>query len=412
MEAAQSLAGKVGVLPACRALGVPRASYYRRLRPVHGPLQRRTPPLKLAPEEVAEVLEVLHSPRFMDRSPRQIWATLLDEEQRYLCSVRTMYRILDSQGELRERRNQRRHPKYKKPVLLATRPNEVWSWDISKLKGPTKGVWYHLYLVLDIFSRYVVGWLIAQQETAGLAKDLIRASFKKQGVTQDQLTIHADRGPSMTSKSLALLMSDLGVTRSHNRPYTSNDNPFSEAHFKTVKYHPSFPERFGSVEDARAFFRQFFRWYNTEHRHSQLALLPPADVHYARSDAILERRARTLEGAFTRHPKRFKHRQPQPGAVPEKVWINPPKLPEANDKPVPETPGPEPGNEAEQGLEISARRIDRDELLPAESTPQSPSCLLSVLGWDERRSLYPEPAGGLRVDERSTDLDSLDLRTN
>ncbi len=268
MGAAQSLAGEVGVQPACTALKIARATYYRRLQPSLDRRAERRPPLKLSLEETAEILEVLHSPRFVDRSPRQIWATLLDEDQRYLCSVRTMYRLLESRGEVRERRNQLRHPKYKKPELLATQPNEVWSWDITKLKGPAKGSWYYLYVILDVFSRCVVGWLVACREDSGLAKELIRASLKKQGIARDQLTIHADRGPSMTSKSVALLLSELGVAKSHNRPYTSNDNPFSESQFKTVKYHPSYPERFGSPQDARAFFSHFFQWYNTDHRHT------------------------------------------------------------------------------------------------------------------------------------------------
>lgn len=341
MLAARSLAGQVGVQPACKALKMARATYYRRLRSSSDRKAGRKPPLKLSQEETAEVLEVLHSPRFVDRSPRQIWATLLDEDRRYLCSVRTMYRLLESRGELRERRNQLRHPKYKKPELLATQPNEVWSWDITKLKGPAKGRWYYLYVVLDVFSRCVVGWLVARREDSALAKELIRASLEKQRIARDQLTIHADRGPSMTSKSVALLLSDLGVTKSHSRPYTSNDNPFSEAQFKTVKYHPSYPERFGSPQDARAFFGRFLRWYNTEHRHSELALLTPADVHYGRAEAVLARRSETLSKVFSAHRSRFKGRFPKRGKLPTEVWINPPKSTEPSFLASPETPGPE-----------------------------------------------------------------------
>lgn len=341
MATTRSLAAQVGVQPACAALGVARATYYRRLAPKPLPRPQRTPPLKLSPEETDEVLEVLHSPRFVDRSPRQIWATLLDEDQRYLCSVRTMYRLLASRGELRERRNQLRHPKYKKPQLLATGPNEVWSWDITKLRGPAKGIWYYLYVILDVFSRCVVGWQVARREASELAKSLIRASLEMQGIEPEQLTLHADRGPSMTSKSVALLLSDLGVGKSHSRPYTSNDNPFSEAQFKTVKYHPSFPEQFGSPQDARAFCGPFMRWYNTEHRHSELALLSPADVHYGRAGAILEQRSATLEKAFTAHRSRFKGRLPVRGSLPSKVWINPPKPEEEPFVSSPSTPGPE-----------------------------------------------------------------------
>ena len=352
MDATRALAGRVGVRPACSALGVSRATYYRHRDPSaadrrsRAPLDagrgsRPDPPLKLSQTEVDEVVEILNSPRFVDQSPREVWATLLEEDRRYLCSIRTMYRILASRGEVRERRNQLRHPKYKKPELLATRPNEVWSWDITKLKGPTKGSWFYLYVVLDIFSRYVVGWLAARREQADLAETLIRASHEKQGIARGQLTLHADRGPSMTSKTVALLMSDLGVGKSHSRPYTSNDNPFSEAQFKTLKYHSSFPERFGSVQDANAFLAGFFSWYNTQHRHNGLALLTPADVHYGRAPALLEQRQEVLLEAFAAHPNRFKNRVPKAGSLPEAVWINPPK-PVPNDEGVaPVTPGPE-----------------------------------------------------------------------
>jgi len=349
MEATRTLAEEVGIRPACSALGVSRATFYRRFPkqkasaiPIQEtPPARPEPPLKLSQDEVDEVVEALNCPRFVDRSPRQIWATLLDEDSRYLCSVRTMYRILDQRGEVKERRNQLRHPDYEKPELLATEPNAVWSWDITKLKGPTKGSWYYLYVILDIFSRYVVGWLLAQREEAALAKELIRTTLDKQGIGPDQLMIHADRGPSMTSKTVALLMSELGVGKSHSRPYTSNDNPYSEAQFKTLKYHSSFPERFGSLEDARVFSRGFFDWYNTQHRHTQLALLAPADVHYGRAEAILEQRQAVLNAAYSSRRNRFKNRLPQAGVLPKGVWINPPKKEGASFEPVPEIPDPE-----------------------------------------------------------------------
>ena len=341
MVAARSLAAVVGVEPACSALGVARATYYRRLQPTPAGACDRRPPLKLMPEESREVLELLDSPRFIDSSPRQMWATLLDEDRRYLCSVRTMYRLLASRGEVRERRNQLRHPKYEKPELLATRPNEVWSWDITKLKGPQKGSWYYLYLILDVFSRCVVGWLVAHREEAVLAKELIGSSLEKQGIEPGQLTLHADRGSSMTSKSVARLLSNLGVVKSHSRPYTSNDNPFSESHFKTLKYHPRYPERFGSLQDAGAFLGPFLRWYNTEHRHGHLSLLTPADVHYGRGEAILTQRSETLLAAFSNHPQRFKHRIPKSGTLPQAVWINPPKPEVPSSLTFTETPGPE-----------------------------------------------------------------------
>ena len=356
MEATRSLAEQVGVQRACSALAVPRANYYRYLRPGRRGTDRRNPPLKLSPEESQEVLEVLHSARFVDRSPRQVWATLLDEEQRYLCSVRTMYRLLASRGEGRERRNQLRHPKYEKPELLARGPNEVWSWDITKVKGPSKGVWYYLYVVLDVYSRCVVGWMLACREEATLARELIRSSLDKQGIGRDQLTIHADRGSSMTSKSVALLLSNLGVGKSHSRPYTSNDNPYSEAQFKTMKYHSSYPERFGSPEDARAYFASFMRWYNHEHRHVHLALLPPAAVHYGRAQGQLSRREAALDEAFCKHPQRFKGRRPRAGTLPREVWINPPNDETEPFSPLPETPGPEPSSVTVQvnGREVSS----------------------------------------------------------
>jgi putative transposase len=270
------------------------------------------------------VLEVLHSERFVDVAPKEVFATLLDERV-YLCSWRTMYRILARANEVRERRNQLRHPAYTKPELLATKPNEVWSWDITKLLGPAKWTYFYLYVILDIFSRYVVGWMVAERESATLAQRLIDETCDKQGIQPGQLTIHADRGTAMTSKSVALLMADLGVTRTHSRPHVSDDNPYSEAQFKTMKYHPTFPERFGSIQDARAFCRIFFPWYNQEHRHDALALLTPEVVHYGRTEAILEQRRTVLEAAYAAHPERFVRKPPTPEAPPTAAWINPPR---------------------------------------------------------------------------------------
>jgi putative transposase len=332
MSAAEQLATSVGTASACRALEVPRSSIYRHRRP-RPPLQlvrrRPTPPRALPPAERQAVIEVLHADRFVDKAPAEIYATLLDE-QRYLCSERTMYRVLAAHGEVRERRNQLRHPVYRKPELLATGPNQVWSWDITKLLGPTKWTHFHLYVLLDIFSRYVVGWMVARWESATLASRLIDDTCRKQGIERGQLTLHADRGSSMTSKAVALLLADLGVTKTHSRPHVSNDNPFSEAQFKTLKYRPDFPDRFGCIQDARGFCQPFFTWYNVEHRHSGIGLLTPEVVHFGRAAEVTELRRGVLDTAYAAHPERFVRRPPAPPAAPTAVWINPPSAPHVN----------------------------------------------------------------------------------
>ena len=277
------------------------------------------------------MLAVLHSERFVDVAPKEVFATLLDERV-YLCSWRTMYRILERAHEVRERRHQLRHPAYAKPELLATKPNEVWSWDITKLLGPAKWTYFHLYVIVDIFSRYVVGWMAAERESATLAQRLIEGTCDKQGIQPGQLTIHADRGTAMTSKSVAQLMADLGVTRTHSRPQVSDDNPYSEAQFKTMKYHPMFPARFGSIQDVRVFGRSFFPWYNEEHRHDALALMTPAVLHYGRTEAILEQRRTVLAAAYAAHPERFVRKPPEPAAPPTAAWINPPRPPTATEE--------------------------------------------------------------------------------
>jgi putative transposase len=331
MIAAAQLADDVGKKPACEALGVSRASFYRRsgrqiAEVAAGHAIDFKPPLALDLEETQAVLETLHSERFIDQSPCEVYATLLDEE-RYLCSTRTMYRILARHGEVKERRGQVRRTHYQKPELLATAPNQVWSWDITKLMGPAKWTYFCLYVIMDIFSRYVVGWMVAERESATLARQLIGETCEKQGIIPDQLTIHADRGSSMKSKSVAFLLSDLGVTKTHGRPHVSNDNPYSEAQFKTLKYCPDFPERFGSIEDARAFCRSFFGWYNREHHHSGIALLTPAQVHYGKAKEILDRRALVLQAAYEQHANRFKGKIPQPTPLPAAAWINKPTEP-------------------------------------------------------------------------------------
>jgi putative transposase len=269
------------------------------------------------------VLGVVHDDRFVDQAPASIYATLVDDG-RYRCSVPTMYRLLRAEDEVRERRRQATHPARIKPELVANGPNTVWSWDITKLLGPEKWTSFHLYVVIDIFSRYVTGWLLAPRETAELAERLLGETIRKQHVTADQLTIHADRGTSMASKTVALLLADLGVGKSHSRPHCSNDNPFSEAHFKTLKYRPEFPGRFGSIEDGRAFCQRFFRWYNHEHRHSGIGFHTPADVHFGRAGQAQLERVHVLQAAYAAHPERFVRQTPVPPALPGPAWINKP----------------------------------------------------------------------------------------
>src|SRR2546425_1066260 len=324
MATVTDLGPRLGIAPTCAALGLPRATYYRRRRPRGAPRPRRRPPRALPAGEQAAVLAVLHEPRFVDLAPAEIYATLLDEGQ-YLCSERTMYRLLAAAHEVRERRNQLRHPRYAAPELLARRPNELWSWDITKLLGPAKWTYFYLYVMLDVFSRYVVGWMVSHGENAALAEQFIRATCDRQGIGRDQLTIHADRGPAMTSKPVAFLLADLRVTKTHSRPHVSNDNPFSEAQFKTLKYRPAFPERFGSLQDARAHGPAFFAWYNTEHHHTGLGLLTPHDVHVGLAEQRVAERRAVLAAAYAAHPERFPAGRPTPAAAPTEVWINPPK---------------------------------------------------------------------------------------
>jgi len=320
----------LGTAPACRALGASRASLYRRRRPppVRERHPRPAPARALSPAEREAVLSQLHSERFVDCSPAAVWATLLDEGT-YLASERTMYRLLAQNGEVSERRDQLVHPPYAAPELLAERPNAVWSWDISKLKGPAKWTSFHLYVILDVFSRYAVGWTVQHRESAELAKALIAQACEQQQIGRDQLTVHADRGPSMRSKPVAFLLADLGVLKSHNRPYTSTDNPYSEAQFKTLKYRPGFPTRFDSIEHARAFCRQFFPWYNRDHRHSGIGLMTPETVHHDRAEQAHAQRAGVLEAAYARNPERFVHQCPTPPPIPAAAWINKPDNKEA-----------------------------------------------------------------------------------
>ena len=329
---AQALAPTLGAGAACRALGLWRGALKRHQVRMHrvtfvGPLAQRAarprPPLALAPCEQAVLLDTLNSERFADTAPAAVYATLLDED-RYLGSVRTMYRLLAANGGGGERRRQLTHPAYTKPELLATAPNQVWSWDITKLKGPAKWTCFHLYVILDIFSRYVVGWLIAPRECSELAQQLIAQTVARHDVQPGMLTLHADRGASMRSKPVATLLADLSVTKSHSRPHVSDDNPYSESHFKTMKYQDDFPARFGCIEDARAYCQTFFPWYNMDHRHSGIGYMTPHNVHYGHALALHSARQTTLAAAFLASPIRFKGRCPQPPMLPTAVWINPP----------------------------------------------------------------------------------------
>ena len=330
-EAVATLAPRTGTRAACAAVGAPQASYYRRHRASPPPARPRPGPPRRAgaapgPEPQAErqeILGALHYERFADLAPAEVWATLLDEGI-YLGSVSTFYRVLREAGESKERRRQATHPAAVKPELMAAAPNQVWSWDITKLHGPAKWTYYYLYVILDIFSRYATGWMVATRESAVLAEKLIGATCAKQHISPGQLAIHADRGSSMTSKPVAFLLADLGVTQSHSRPHVSNDNPYSESQFKTLKYRPDFPRRFASIEAARAHCQVFFPWYNQEHRHTALGLHTAADIHYGRAQAVQAARADVLTAAYTAHPERFVRQPPAPPPLPAASWINRP----------------------------------------------------------------------------------------
>ena len=320
--------------PVCAALAVPRATYYRWQQPrgaAEAPEPARRIPRALPPEERQHVLAILNDERFADLPPAEVYATLLDEGK-YVCSVRTMYRVLQENAQVHERRRQLRHPHYQAPELLATEPNQLWSWDITKLKGPVKWTYFYLYVILDVFSRYVVGWMAALRESATLAQRLIEQTCARQGIARDQLTIHADHGPAMIAKSVALLLADLGISQSHSRPHVSDDNPFSESQFKTVKYHPDFPNRFGSLPDARSFLLDFFVWYNTMHHHSALGWLTPYDVHHGLAATRRAEREAALRKPFAATPERFVRGVPIPPPLPQAVWINKPRQLDEHDR--------------------------------------------------------------------------------
>mgnify|MGYP003880946893 CR=1 FL=1 len=307
---------------------MPRSTYYRQKQPKPEPKPQtsssRRAARALSPEEYEEVCKVLYSERFIDKSPREIWATLIDEGI-YLCSWRTMYRILQENGQSHERRRGHRRTSYTKPELLATGPNQVWSWDITKLKGPVTWTYYYLYVIIDIYSRYVVGWMLADRESAKLARQLIEQTCDRQGIQEEQLILHSDRGPAMKSRTVGQLLMDLGVCKSHSRPHVSDDNPFSEAQFKTLKYHPYFPKRFESQKEALLFCRTFFGWYNDEHKHSGIGLITPFSRHHGLEDEILEKRQEVMSKAYEQQPHRFVHGKPLVKGGAKEVWINPPK---------------------------------------------------------------------------------------
>jgi putative transposase len=323
MPLVQSHRAQLGVAACCRALGLARSSYYRALLPQHCPHPRRQSHRALSQSQRQQVLDTLRSDRFVDQAPAQVVATLLDQGS-YLCSERTMYRVLAAHSEVKERRDQLRHPSYQRPELLATGPNQLWSWDITKLPGPAKWSYFYLYVILDVFSRYVVGWMVAPCESSALAEQLIQTSYQRQQIKPGQLTLHADRGASMRSKPVALLLSDLGVTKTHSRPYTSDDNPYSEAQFRTLKYRPGFPQRFGSLLHARQCAEELVDWYNTEHHHSGLGLMTPQQVHYGLAAELHQRRQQVLQAAYLQHPERFVRGLPKPPPLPTQVWINKP----------------------------------------------------------------------------------------
>jgi putative transposase len=325
MQGVLFLVPLVGVVAACAVLCMSRSRYYRAQKPKAAATPRPSPPRTLSDDERANVLATLDSDAFMDKAPAQVFAKLL-EDGRYLCSIRTMYRILAANDQVRERRAQRQHPTYTKPQLVATAPNQVWTWDITKLPGPTKGTYFALYVILDLYSRYIVGWQVATRESAAVYQELVEACCKDQSVVPEQLTIHSDRGAPMTAKSTALLYADLGIIKSHSRPYTSNDNAYSEANFRTLKYRPDMPEQLGSLEHARQVTRALVDWYNDDHYHAGLALLHPVDVHHGRTTEIVAARQRVLDAAHATHPERFVRGRPTQKAPPAAAWINPPPM--------------------------------------------------------------------------------------
>lgn len=393
MQMTEQLAAQLSLSAVCRALGVPRSSLYRARQPKATPRPRPTPARALSREEKAEVRQVLNSERFQDAAPRQVYATLLGEEV-YLCHWRTMYRILKEHHEVQERRHIRRHPTYAKPELVATGPNQLWSWDITKLHGPAKWVYYYLYVILDVFSRYAVGWLLAEVESAELAERLISASCTKQGIVKHQLTLHSDRGSPMKAKTVTQLLTDLGISKSLARPQVPDDNPYSEAQFKTLKYHPTFPDQFASPAEARTWARTFFAWYNNDFYHSSLGLLTPATVHSGQAERVRRQRQQVLQLAYTAHPERFVRGQPQVAALPTEVWINQPQpttilLPNPNsDCLILEPVSPAgPASASDQPGAQTGSRVAAGQAIAALDAGEHPARLGPTLGTDGLKNL-------------------------
>lgn len=372
MTKVKEVGNRLGVAATCAAVGLSRATYYRtRSGATARPEPRRAPPRKLPLVERQAVLSALHEPRFADWAPAQVWVQLA-REGTYLCSPRTMHRILAENAESKERRNQLRRPQYSAPQLMATKPNELWSWDITKLLGPQKWTYYYLYVLLDVFSRYVVGWLLADSESGELAKRLIGESCDRQGIEPGQLTVHSDRGGPMRSKVLAQMYADLGVTKTHSRPHVSNDNPFSESQFKTMKYRPEFPDRFGSHESARDCSGDLIDWYNHEHNHSSLAYLTPYEVHHGLAEQRLAERALVMEAAYHAHPERFVRGLPKVPALARAVWINPPVNDVADEKDKVEPEGPTPsGLPPAHGARVAPQQSPILRAGPSEDTSET-----------------------------------------
>lgn len=326
----EDLGSHIGRLRACQTLGIARPSWYRWKRPAadRAPSAiaglRKPQPRALCEIERQRIVHALTEPRFCDLAPSAVYAALLDEGT-YLGSISTYYRVLRANEQVRERRRLATHPPTVKPELVAARPNEVWSWDVTRLAGPAKWTWFYLYVILDIYSRYVVGWKLARRETAAIAEALIRETLEREGIVAGQLAIHADRGSPQTSKTVAELYADLGVTKSFSRPHTSNDSPFSESQFKTMKYRPEFPQRFGSYAEGQGFCGDFFAWYNDHHYHSGIALLTPSAVHHGRASGVLDQRQTVLDAAFEQHPERFVRQHPRPLQLEPATYINPPE---------------------------------------------------------------------------------------
>ncbi len=331
IETTEALAKNIEISTACKMLGVPRSSLYRARQPKAAAKPRPRPKRALTEADKTEVRQLLNSERFVDLAPRQVYANLLDEEI-YLCHWRTMYRILDEHQESNERRNQLKHPPTAIPRWEATGPRQLWSWDITKLLGPEKWSYHYLYVIIDVYSRFVVGWMIAQQESAALAETLITETCFRENIPPEKLALHSDRGAAMRSKTVAQLLVDLHIAQSFSRPYTPNDNPYSEAHFKTLKYRPNFPDHFDTLPQARLWVQNFFDWYNYHHYHSALELLTPATVHFDQVGAVQSHRQKTLDAAFNNHPERFVKGKPTVSKLPKSVWINPPKIVEDTEK--------------------------------------------------------------------------------